>query len=264
MKHNYLVLIIITLVAIPANAQWITLYEGGSNTQVNLADDWGSEFLFGATGASETEIMFGESSTNDNNCRLFYYSDPFALGYGGIYKKIPGMENYAALRIKLQMTLADSIGVINYYALNLNENGNPGNADSTWNHFGSDILNDYVYLSNLDGDSSIFLRTDMLRGDSVHFSYDHILIEADTTQMLNINIPSETEYTVFSSGSQIHIQTSNNQETYQYTISSLSGHEIIQGQINGNTSIHDGIEPGIYIVLVEGVTSTTTKKVYIN
>lgn len=263
MKHGYFSLIFLFLFAIPAKAQWITLYEGGNNTTHNLKDEWGSHFFFGAGSGNQATCIFGSSSV-DNNFRMFYYYEPFGTGAAGIYKKIPGMENYASLRVKLRMTLPDTIGTIDYYAINLDQNGQTGNGqiDNSWNHFGSDVLDQYVYLSNTDGDSSIYFRTELLRGDSIHFSYDYVLIEADTTQMLNINTNPETQFTVFSNGTQINIQT-NDQETYAYRVASLSGHEIIQGQATGNTLIQDEFESGIYIVVIEGVTSTTTKKVYI-
>lgn len=264
MKHSYFVFILFILSAVSSNAQWITLYEGGNNTTHNLNDEWGSHFFFGAGSGNQATCIFGSSSV-DNNCRMFYYYEPFGTGAAGIYKKIPGMENYASLRVKLRMTLPDTIGSIDYYAVNLDQNGQNGNGyiDSNWNHFGSDVLDQYVYLSNTDGDSSIYFRTELLRGDSIHFSYDYVLIEADTTQMLNISTNNETTFDLFSDGTQINIQASNNQETYAYTITSLSGNEMIQGQATGNTLIQDEFESGIYIVVIEGVTSTTTKKVYI-
>lgn len=251
MKKIYLFLLAILSLHSYSHAQWTTLYEGGVGTNNDLAvGEWGYRFFFSPGGnVDEVHNIFGTSGGINNSARLFYYTNDFGSGTAGIYKRIPGMEQYASLRIYVESDLPDSIGTMTYAKLDsaefTDDFGNP-----LWHEFETDHIGDTVYFSNQEGNDMIYLFANLLRGDSISFHIRYVRIEADTTQFVHVAITEGNGFLAYTSGQTLYIQTQNEELPYTLQLYNSSGMNVYETQINGSQEIPVPYDTGIYYAYV--------------
>jgi hypothetical protein len=232
------------------HAQWTTIYEAGSGTSIDLDQEWGARFYFEAPGgSSNANTIFGTPGSSNNGVRLFYYTSDFGSGTAGIYKQIPGMENYASLRIYVESDLPDSIGSMTYAKLN-NEEFLDGLGNPLWHEFASDQIGQTIPFSNQEGNDMIYLFADLLRGDSISFKIHYVRIEADTTQFVSVPTINQNGFLAFSSGSTLHVQTQNEEQPFTLNLYNSSGANVYQTTTSGSQNIPVDYEAGIYYAYI--------------
>ncbi len=245
------------------HAQWVTLYEGGAGTSNNLHTDWAFRFFYASAPGSNTSQTIGCAADDQGKVKLLYYNSDFGNGSAGIYKHIPGMENYAALRIFLEMDLPDSIGTVHYAALTdelfTDQMGVP-----IYDEFATGQLGVSIPYSNTAGYNSLYFFADLLRGDSVTIRFNYVRIEADTTQMLHLAPVKDPGFTVYSSGEALHIQTGNQETNYQVHLFNALGHPVLEQTLTGNQDLLPETAPGTYIIQITSEDGELIrKKIYI-
>ena len=263
MKNVTFLTVFFLCLTFSGQAQWVTLYEGGFGTSNVLNDDWGTHFYYSSAPGSNNSTAIGGSYDDMNKLRLLYYLSDFGNGSAGMYKQITGMENYASLRVYLEMDLPDSIGTVHYAALTdgifQDQLGNP-----LYDEFASDQLSVTIPYYNMEGHNTMYFFADLLRGDSVHVWFNYVRIEADTTQMLHIPVLSDSDFTVYSSGSALHIQPANEDASYEVHLYNTLGNVAFEEAFTGNQQILPGTAPGTYIAQITNENGEfIRKKIYI-
>lgn len=231
-------------------AQWTTIYEAGTGTPIDLDQEWVSTFFFHApSGSNNVFTSFGTPGSTNNAVNLFYYTSHFETGSAGIYEQIPGMENYASLRIYVESDLADSIGSMTYSTMNDDEfQDNLGNP--LWDIFATDQIGQTIPFSNSEGNNTIYLYANLLRGDSISFRIKYVRIEADTTQFVGLPITKQDNFLAFTSGKELHIQTQNEEQPFTLQVFNSSGMKIYEEKTQGSQEIPTPYATGIYYASV--------------
>lgn len=265
MKKIYLSLLSILFLSYFSHAQWKTLYEGGAGTNNSLeVGEWGYRFYFSPAGTTnEAMSIFSPFGGTNNGARLFYYTNDFGSGTAGIYKRIPEMENYVALRIYIESDLPDSIGTMSYSLVDSTEfadNSTSGFAPT----FETGHIGDTISFSNEEGKNMIYLYANLLRGDSISFRFHYIRIEADTTQFLQQPIAMENGFATYTSGQTLHIQTEDPNLSYSLLLYNSSGAKVYETNSQGSQNIPVPYETGIYYTNVSFADGSTKNfKVFI-
>lgn len=246
MKKKHFSLLITFIFHLASHAQWATIYESGTGTPIDLDQDWGSTFFFHSpSGSNNVFTSCGTPGSTNNAVNLFYYTSDFESGRAGIYEQIPGMENYASLRIYVESDLPDSIGTLTYATMNDGEfQDNLGNP--LWNVFATDQIGQTIPFSNNEGNDMIYLYADLLRGDSISFRINYVRIEADTTQFVGIPVADQNNFQAFTSRNVLHIQSQNNEQSYSINLYNSAGMNVFQATGTGSQNIPLEFETGIY------------------
>lgn len=257
------VLVCLLLVTLSVKAQWKTIYEGGFGTSVSLRYDCGSNFFFHSE-ASQTTVSFNITD-DQNRIGMYAFMSPFSAQSelkAGIYKYLPEMAQYASLRVYLDMNLPDSIGTVHYSKLMDTTFNDPNTGSLVWTDFATDITSTLIYFSNMEGENTIYIYTDLHISPATIY-YDYLRIEADTTQMLNAPTSTQTGFDIFSSGNELYIQPSQTDSDYGIQLFDLSGTCVYQEQKSGQQQIPLDFSKGTYLVSVKQGETNYQAKIYV-
>jgi hypothetical protein len=242
-----------------SHSQWATLYEGGFGTTNKLEEDWGKLFHFSGAPGSNNNVALSGSWDDSNKISMLYYLSGFGAGSAGIYKQIIGLENYASVRVYLEMDLPDSVGTIHYAALT-DELFTDSLNNSLCDEFASNQLGTTILYSNLEGHTSLYFYADLLRGDSVWLSFNYVRIEVDTTQMLNVTPLSNPVPIIYSSVHALHIDLGNEGSNFDVDLYNALGISVFEDSFMGKQTVPLDLEVGTYIVQITDHSGRISRK----
>lgn len=243
-----------------ATAQWKTIYEGGFGTPVSLRWDCGWRISVHSGGSSYLSL-----SESQNGMGIYADVSPFTdqtLVTAGIYKFIPEMGQYASLRVYLDLDLPDSVGTIYYAKLKDTIFKDQVTGTPSWTDVASGISSSLVYFSNFEGNNTIFLNT-VFHISPASVFYNYLRVEADTTKVLDVPMAVKPEFSVFSSGKELHIKPSQPDADYEVQLVDLSGKCVYREQKSGQQHIPLDCSKGIYLVMVTQNEISYQQKVYV-
>ncbi|AEA42068.1 T9SS type A sorting domain-containing protein [Fluviicola taffensis] len=240
-------------------SQWVTLYEGGAGTSNSLDEDWEERHYFSSAPGTNNNICITGAWNDSNKLKILYYQSGFGAGSAGMYKQIAGLENYASVRIYLEMNLPDSVGTIHYAAFSDGLFADSLN-HSLYDEFASDQLSITIPYSNLEGHNSLYFYANLLRGDSVLLWFNYVRIEVDTTQMLNVPPLSNLDAIIYSSANQLHIDLGNEDSNFVVHLFNSQGINVFQESFSGKQMLPMEVETGIYIVQITDKSGRFTRR----
>lgn len=264
MKKTLLAYLFVAGIVLSGNAQWKTLYEAGFGTTVSLRYDCGSQFTFSqGGGVNESTISFNVVD-NQNRIGMYAYISPFNSEtelVAGIYKHLPALEQYASLRVYLDMDLPDSVGTVYYSKLMDSTFNDPLTGTPSWTDFASDSTSSWIYFSNFEAKNTIYIYT-VMNLSPASIQYNYLRIEADTTKMLPAPGLSQADFKVFSSGKSLYVQPSQLDSDYRIQLFDLSGKCVYQEQKSGQQQLPLEVAGGIYMVVITQDKMSYQNKVY--